>query len=83
MPHAALWVVQRDRGRVSAPCSDCFNAARGFVGGAARSVSNERRNQFGFNAARGFVGGATNLKDESAFNLTCFNAARGCVGGAT
>ena len=34
MPHAALWVVQRDpRGRYGGGLS--FNAARGFVGGAA------------------------------------------------
>ena len=35
MPHAALWVVQHEEKKCgNAP--HCFNAARGFVGGAAR-----------------------------------------------
>ena len=39
MPHAALWVVQHGI-RVANVCEDnCFNAARGFVGGAASSLS--------------------------------------------
>ena len=39
MPHAALWVVQPEwsEHKVSAPGG--FNAARGFVGGAASSLS--------------------------------------------
>ena len=36
----------------------CFNAARGFVGGAARVSSGARTSMICFNAARGFVGGA-------------------------
>ena len=35
-----------------------FNAARGFVGGAAISCQGGKRSRKGFNAARGFVGGA-------------------------
>ena len=40
----------------SAP--SCFNAARGFVGGAARLVAGAPQLGRCFNAARGFVGGA-------------------------
>ena len=57
MPHAALWVVQPHRAQQSGT-RPCFNAARGFVGGAAALrfllLPHPRR----FNAARGFVGGA-------------------------
>ena len=35
-----------------------FNAARGFVGGAAEDVDFDAPILFSFNAARGFVGGA-------------------------
>ena len=34
MPHAALWVVQRDGSRRRVQGGGCFKAARGFVGGA-------------------------------------------------
>ena len=37
----------------------CFNAARGFVGGATPYTSPSREGVVSFNAARGFVGGAT------------------------
>ena len=39
MPHAALWVVQRKMSLLLSPRLSCFNAARGFVGGAASSLS--------------------------------------------
>ena len=39
-------------------CKAGFNAARGFVGGAAPSISIFRLQRSSFNAARGFVGGA-------------------------
>ena len=40
-------------------CSQpCFNAARGFVGGAAGMRMGSSSELAGFNAARGFVGGA-------------------------
>ena len=61
MPHAALWVVQLCAGKEMQIDRTCFNAARGFVGGATAglsTVSTTARNCF--NAARGFVGGATN-----------------------
>ena len=57
MPHAALWVVQPRFRRLEFFRRFGFNAARGFVGGAAMS-SLRLRGQKGFNAARGFVGGA-------------------------
>ena len=37
MPHAALWVVQRHRGHGTSGKGYRFNAARGFVGGAAQA----------------------------------------------
>ena len=58
MPHAALWVVQLERIIVRTRSKFGFNAARGFVGGAARSVVILHDWSPGFNAARGFVGGA-------------------------
>ena len=39
MPHAALWVVQQSRKKSTDSWKSCFNAARGFVGGAASSLS--------------------------------------------
>ena len=82
MPHAALWVVQRldfilDIGQI-----DGFNAARGFVGGAANKNSASLYSIDGFNAARGFVGGAAKVIDNIDELEDGFNAARGFVGGA-
>ena len=37
MPHAALWVVQLSNEECVRDAALCFNAARGFVGGAAVS----------------------------------------------
>ena len=58
MPHAALWVVQHFERVKEREFDPGFNAARGFVGGAAIGVY--AFGVFGgrFNAARGFVGGA-------------------------
>ena len=39
MPHAALWVVQLVSSMASAWVCNCFNAARGFVGGAAAKTN--------------------------------------------
>ena len=36
MPHAALWVVQHVMIKLGTVALSGFNAARGFVGGAAR-----------------------------------------------
>ena len=38
MPHAALWVVQRSMVKSMGGRFLCFNAARGFVGGAAQDL---------------------------------------------
>ena len=58
MPHAALWVVQLLLSNCCKHHLICFNAARGFVGGAAESVPESYPCRTRFNAARGFVGGA-------------------------
>ena len=58
MPHAALWVVQQLSKDLSLISSACFNAARGFVGGAAHHGFDKPFQSIRFNAARGFVGGA-------------------------
>ena len=58
MPHAALWVVQRKMSLLLSPRLSCFNAARGFVGGAALDLQRDSETDSSFNAARGFVGGA-------------------------
>ena len=59
MPHAALWVVQLFPKALFNEDGECFNAARGFVGGATDGVSDVSKLKRCFNAARGFVGGAT------------------------
>ena len=59
-----------------------FNAARGFVGGAAREDFQNGTLSLCFNAARGFVGGAAKKNDMLVERILCFNAARGFVGGA-
>ena len=58
MPHAALWVVQQSFRKNTSRRSQGFNAARGFVGGAAANVYAFLHVFLCFNAARGFVGGA-------------------------
>ena len=58
MPHAALWVVQLGSVAFLFQRVQRFNAARGFVGGAAESSQNSEDDGQCFNAARGFVGGA-------------------------
>ena len=60
-----------------------FNAARGFVGGAASMIITKSEPTSSFNAARGFVGGATTSDTIAMYPASCFNAARGFVGGAT
>ena len=58
MPHAALWVVQLIKHGEDVIIIHGFNAARGFVGGAARYQGMLLLTYTSFNAARGFVGGA-------------------------
>ena len=51
-----------------------FNAARGFVGGAAGSKRSHRAASSRFNAARGFVGGAAmkfNVKSLKSAMFQC------------
>ena len=67
---------------VSLSLSISFNAARGFVGGAAPRRSTSLPRRICFNAARGFVGGAAYQRVWNIFISRCFNAARGFVGGA-
>ena len=61
MPHAALWVVQLFIFVSEGEIDHGFNAARGFVGGAALRERQVLRNTKRFNAARGFVGGAATV----------------------
>ena len=83
MPHAALWVVQLLLSNCCKHHLICFNAARGFVGGAAESVPESYPCRTRFNAARGFVGGAALISAHIPHIVqSCFNAARGFVGGA-
>ena len=62
MPHAALWVVQHVMIKLGTVALSGFNAARGFVGGAAAPSLRRGTDFAGFNAARGFVGGAAPVK---------------------
>ena len=82
MPHAALWVVQLICSTTVDCSGRCFNAARGFVGGAAALPDVFRRPLQSFNAARGFVGGAAFYASSQTCSACGFNAARGFVGGA-
>ena len=82
MPHAALWVVQLCSQISSSVSATCFNAARGFVGGAASRSLLGFWVHTSFNAARGFVGGATLSMRPPTPSMCSFNAARGFVGGA-
>ena len=67
MPHAALWVVQQLGTVALSGTIGSFNAARGFVGGAASAGHDCESACKRFNAARGFVGGAAAI---SAFANT-------------
>ncbi len=72
MPHAALWVVQQSSGSTPNSSERCFNAARGFVGGAATSSFTHVRAVGGFNAACGFVGGAAETLGEELVQKLLF-----------
>ena len=82
MPHAALWVVQRLFDEEPISRGNCFNAARGFVGGAALQTYGGRSCVAVSmpHAALWVVQhcSSSHHKDEEE----CFNAARGFVGGA-
>ena len=83
MPHAALLVVQEVLVHWQQNIIRCFNAARGFVGGARERVHGMVQRTDRFNAARGFVGGARRDVTLLMLPVYCFNAARGFVGGAS
>ena len=82
MPHAALWVVQPYGIENVSVRRECFNAARGFVGGAAFKMGAAL--QFSIvsmpHAALWVVQLCSQIS--SSVSATCFNAARGFVGGA-
>ena len=84
MPHAALWVVQHFSQSNSKERHGCFNAARGFVGGATRKVLRLFVTHLLFQC-RTRLCGWCNLQESrlSSRMAVGFNAARGFVGGAT
>ena len=67
MPHAALWVVQQSGVLNIINANNGFNAARGFVGGAAQDAAISDLVDLRFNAARGFVGGAAQKKRRNSY----------------
>ena len=82
MPHAALWVVQQIDTYVKKFAEESFNAARGFVGGAAATICCVRRATMTFQCRTRLCGWCS-ARRPSGFSLAIsFNAARGFVGGA-
>ena len=82
MPHAALWVVQR-RSVASASCSrERFNAARGFVGGAATMIADGTVTVEEFQCRTRLCGWCSLYEQVHPKVHWRFNAARGFVGGA-
>ena len=82
MPHAALWVVQPYGIENVSVRRECFNAARGFVGGAAMSLLlSPRLSLVSMPHAALWV---VQLECYCSISLRklSFNAARGFVGGA-
>ena len=83
MPHAALWVVQQSNGRAFLRVTARFNAARGFVGGAAtlkQTISTKTLDVSMPHAALWVVQLDRAKVDD--LRRKGFNAARGFVGGA-
>ena len=82
MPHAALWVVQQVLLCRQLWNLHCFNAARGFVGGAAGQTQPAQWHPEVSmpHAALWVVQRSPENGKEYPFH--CFNAARGFVGGA-
>ena len=72
MPHAALWVVQHLHELSYQVYLIGFNAARGFVGGAAMLIQSYFWQNNCFNAARGFVGGAASFECYCSISLRKF-----------
>ena len=83
MPHAALWVVQLDGQWSDLYCARRFNAARGFVGGAADLGRVASDFKISFQCRTRLCGWCSpKSRKKSTDSLKCFNAARGFVGGA-
>ena len=82
MPHAALWVVQHSRSYETNRSPSSFNAARGFVGGAAEMQETRTLiDQVSMpHAALWVVQRSTSCV--RGYAVSSFNAARGFVGGA-
>ena len=82
MPHAALWVVQLVRVIPPSGKTIRFNAARGFVGGAAR-LQHERDTLLqAFQCRTRLCGWCSTTRGVRHQKQPRFNAARGFVGGA-
>ena len=83
MPHAALWVVQL-RSTLNGRCADMgFNAARGFVGGAATIAIAYSRAPHGVSMPHAALWVVQPQGCTACFlAIHGFNAARGFVGGA-
>ena len=83
MPHAALWVVQH-RSQLEWVLGSCFNAARGFVGGATKSDSFKHVLDHFVSMPHAALWVVQLYSMCTCINrLNGFNAARGFVGGAT
>ena len=83
MPHAALWVVQQTSLMTWLPSIMSFNAARGFVGGAAMPLTHTDYGSADVSMPHAALWVVQ--PNSLAFSITkpcCFNAARGFVGGA-
>ena len=81
MPHAALWVVQPYGIENVSVRRECFNAARGFVGGAA-SLRKHTKSLHLFQCRTRLCGWCSIMQTEETRFFASFNAARGFVGGA-
>ena len=83
MPHAALWVVQQLFVGYFLFIEMGFNAARGFVGGAATSPLPHDRFINKFQCRTRLCGWCSLVRElDLDSRFCCFNAARGFVGGA-
>ena len=81
MPHAALWVVQPSSLAQARKPRLCFNAARGFVGGAA-NYWYMKINTWEVSMPHAALWVVQPLAKVRYTRMSRFNAARGFVGGA-
>ena len=82
IPHAALWVVQLERTAEISNRLRRFNAARGFVGGAAFNFFGNCVGSRKFQCRTRLCGWCSHLGTVALSGTIGFNAARGFVGGA-